>query len=456
TSHNNITTGQVYSQVISKERRGDYLGATVQVIPHITNAIKEMIKRVARINDATITIVEVGGTVGDIEGQPYLEAIRQFRNDIGRDHVCYLHVTYIPYSKTLGEMKTKPTQHSVRELRAIGITPDVIVCRTQRPISEDTKKKISLFCDISQDQVIEARDVDCIYDVPIVMEEQGFSNIVLKRLGISAPPPNLAEWKEIVLRHRRKKPTKVRIALVGKYVKLADAYLSIMESLTHASLAHDTGLEPVWVEAEQVEKLGTSLLNDVHGVIVPGGFGERGIEGKIETIRHCRELKIPFLGICLGMQCAVIEFARNVAGLRHANSAEFTKDGNESVIDLMPDQKGVLKGGTMRLGAYPCRLSDKTLAYKFYDSHLVYERHRHRYEVNNEFRAKLAGKGLVISGTSPDQQLVEMIEIEDHPFFIGCQFHPEFKSRPNKPHPLFIGLFEAAAALAVSQKSRSS
>ncbi|MFZ2956865.1 MAG: CTP synthase [Candidatus Ozemobacteraceae bacterium] len=447
TSYNSITTGQVYSQVIAKERRGDYLGATVQVIPHITNAIKDMIQRVSRINDAQITIVEVGGTVGDIEGQPYLEAIRQMRNDIGRDKVCMVHVTYVPYTKALGEMKTKPTQHSVKEMRAMGLTPDIIVCRTGRPITAEVRNKISLFCDTDKERVLEARDVDCLYEIPLLMEEQGLAIHVLRRLGIEAAEPKLEEWKTMVGKFRQKKTSKARIALVGKYIKVADAYLSVIEALTHASLQNEAGLDFVWVSSEQVEKDGAAVaLKGIHGVIVPGGFGDRGIEGKIETVRYCRENKVPFLGICLGMQCAVIEFARNVAHLDGANSFEVDPDSPHPVVNLMPDQSGLAKGGTMRLGVYPCRLSEGTRAFDLYKTTLIYERHRHRYEVNNEYRTQLANRGLIISGTSPDHQLVEMIEVPDHPFFVGCQFHPEFKSRPNRPHPLFSGLFDAAAA----------
>lgn len=459
TRYNSITTGQVYSQVIAKERRGDYLGATVQVIPHITNAIKEMITRVAHINDADFTIVEVGGTVGDIEGQPYLEAIRQMRNDIGRDKVCYVHVTFIPYSKVIGEMKTKPTQHSVREMRADGLSPDIIVCRTQKPLTADARAKISLFCDIDQDHVLEARDVDCLYEIPLLMEEQKLADFVLQKMRLEdkaqSPTTALEEWKQtIVDRFRRKKPAKVRIGLVGKYTRIADAYLSVIESLIHASLPHEeAGLEPVWISAEQLEQEGAERhLAGLHGVLVPGGFGDRGTEGKIQAIRYCREQKIPFFGICLGMQCAVIEFARNVAGLESAHSSELMPETPHPVISLMPDQDGVLKGGTMRLGTYPCRLAEGTRAEKLYGTTLVYERHRHRFEVNNEYRARLAGRGLVICGASPDQRLVEMIELPNHPFFVACQFHPEFKSRPGKPHPLFAGFFAAAAAKRAEEK----
>jgi len=445
TRYNSVTTGQVYSTVISKERRGDYLGATVQVIPHITNCIKENITRVAAINDADVTIVEVGGTVGDIESLPYLEAIRQMRGDVGRDNVCYVHVTYIPYSKTIGEMKSKPTQHSVKEMRAIGLAPDLIVCRTVRSLTKEIRSKISLFCDIDADSVIEARDVDCLYEIPLEMERLGLATLVLKRFQLEAGQPDLEQIKQLVKNVKANKPDKVRIGLVGKYIKIADAYLSVIEALTHASITHDASLELVWVSSEQIEREGCEgLLDTLHGVLVPGGFGDRGIEGKISAIKYCRENKVPFLGICLGMQCAVIEFARHVAGLEGANSSEIVDNCPHPVVSLLPDQSGVVKGGSMRLGAYPCRINMESKAAELYDSPLIYERHRHRYEVNNEYRARLARKGLIISGTSPDEQLVEMIEIADHPFFIGCQFHPEFKSRPTRPHPLFSGFFTAA------------
>jgi CTP synthase len=447
TRYNSVTTGQIYSTVIAKERRGDYLGATVQVIPHITNCIKESIVRVANINDADVTIVEVGGTVGDIESLPYLEAIRQMRGDIGRDNVCYIHVTYIPFSKTIGEMKSKPTQHSVKEMRAIGLAPDLIVCRSARSLTREVRDKISLFCDIDPECVLEARDVDFIYEIPLEMERQGLATSVLKRLKLDAPEPDLEQQKQIVKNFRTQYTDKVRIGVIGKYVKVQDAYLSIMESLNHSSIGHPAALEIVWVASEQIEREGAeTVLCNLDGVLVPGGFGDRGIEGKIMAVQYCRENGIPFLGICLGMQCAVIEFARNVAEMTGAHSSEFAPDSEFPVISLMPDQTGVVKGGTMRLGAYPCRISDGTLASRLYGSSLIYERHRHRFEVNNEFRARLSRKGLTISGTSPDQQLVEIVEIQDHPYFIGCQFHPEFKSRPNRPHPLFAGLFTAAFA----------
>lgn len=454
TRYNSVTTGQIYSTVIAKERRGDYLGATVQVIPHITNCIKESIVRVSNINDADITIIEVGGTVGDIESLPYLEAIRQMRGDVGRDNVCYIHVTYIPFSKTIGEMKSKPTQHSVKEMRAIGLAPDLIVCRSVRSLTREVRDKISLFCDIAPECVLEARDVDCIYDIPLEMERQGLAVSVLKRLNQPAGEPDLEQQKLIVKRFRQNYPDKVRIGIIGKYIKVQDAYLSIMEALNHSSIPHDAQLEIVWIASEQIEREGAApVLENLDGVLVPGGFGDRGIEGKILAVQYCRENKIPFLGICLGMQCAVIEFARNVAEMPDAHSSEFAPDSKHPVISLMPDQSGVVKGGTMRLGAYPCRVGEDTLAAGLYQSNLIYERHRHRFEVNNEFRARLARKGLIISGTSPDQQLVEIVELKEHPYFIGCQFHPEFKSRLSRPHPLFAGLFTAAFQRMKSRRS---
>jgi len=441
---NSITTGQIYSTVIAKERRGDYLGATVQVIPHVTNCIKDSIIRAATINDADVTIVEVGGTVGDIESLPYLEAIRQMRSDVGRDNVCYIHVTYIPYSKAIGEMKSKPTQHSVKEMRAIGLAPDLIVCRTGRSLTREVRAKISLFCDIDAENVLEAKDVDCLYEVPIEMERQNFSELVLKRFRIGAAEPDLEQIRQLIRKVKNPHAAKIRIGLVGKYMKLADAYLSVIESLQHAAAHFDAALDLVWVSSEQVENEGPgTLLKGLHGVIVPGGFGERGIEGKISAIRHCREHKIPFFGLCLGMQCAVIEFARNVAGIKDAGSSEF--NAVSPVITLLgSSQQPGSVDSKMRLGALPCRLTEKTLAATLYESTLVYERHRHRYAVNSEYKARIARKGLIFSGTSPDEQVAEIVELKDHPFFIACQFHPEFKSRPMRPHPLFKGFFAAA------------
>lgn len=457
TRYNSITTGQVYSTVIAKERRGDYLGATVQVIPHITNCIKESIMRVASIQDAEVTIVEVGGTVGDIESLPYLEAIRQMRGDIGRDKVCYVHVTYIPYSKSIGEMKSKPTQHSVKEMRAIGLAPDLIVCRSSRSLTKEVRGKISLFCDIDEDCVLEAKDVDCLYEIPLEMERQGLATIVMKRLGLETGQPDLEQLKQLVRNAKANKSAKVRIGIVGKYTKVADAYLSVFEALQHASFGHEAGIDLVWVASEQIEREGAAaLLNDLDGIIVPGGFGDRGIEGKIQAIKHCRENNLPFFGICLGMQCAVIEFARNVVGLADAHSSEFVADNPFPVISLLPDQTGAVKGGTMRLGAYPCRLSENSHASRLYhQASLIYERHRHRFEVNNEYRTKLVREGLVISGTSPDEQLVEIIELVNHPYFIGCQFHPEFKSRPMRAHPLFAGFFSATDQHRQNRSSQS-
>ncbi len=449
TRHNNITTGQVYSQVITKERRGDYLGATVQVIPHVTNMIKEMIQRAARISNAEVTIVEVGGTVGDIEGQPYFEAIRQLRNDVGRAQVCFVHVTYMPFSKSIGEVKTKPTQHSVRELRAIGIHPDLIVCRAPFALSDDVKKKLSLFCDIDADHVIDNLDVPTLYQVPLALEAQGLAGKVCKRLSLPEREPELTAWRAMVEACLAPKSRRARIAIVGKYTQLQDAYLSVLEAILHASIPSPVGLDVVWVSSEDLEsKPVEEVMAGIHGLIVPGGFGERGLEGKIAAVRYCREKKLPFLGLCLGLQCVVIEYARHVAGLNDAHSTEIDPATPHPVVDLMPTQKNVEKGGTMRLGAWPCRIEPGTLAHRLYGEQLVYERHRHRYEVNNEYRARLANQGLVISGTSPDQQLVELVELRDHPFFIATQAHPEFKSRPGNAHPLFAGLFNAAADLA--------
>lgn len=445
----NVTTGKIYQSVINKERKGEYLGSTIQVIPHITNEIKERVMRVGKADNADIVITEIGGTVGDIESLPFLEAIRQVRKDLpNKNDVIYIHVTLVPYISAAEELKTKPTQHSVKELRSIGIQPDIIVCRTVKELSEDMKKKIALFCDVEPDAVINNLTADSIYDVPLLMEQEGLDHIALKKLGLADRPVDLSDWKDMVARiHNAKGVT--RIALVGKYVKLHDAYLSVVEALSHAGYAYGTKIDIRWVNSEEIEENKPDLsevFKDIDGIIVPGGFGYRGIEGKIDAIRYARENKIPFLGLCLGMQCAVIEFARNVCAMKKANSSEFIPDTRYPVIDLMSDQEDVTeKGGTMRLGIYPCKLKDGTRARTLYDNkEIIYERHRHRYEVSNELRPILEKAGLVISGTSPDGRLVEIIELKDHPYFEATQAHPEFKSRPNRPHPLFLGFIEAA------------
>ena len=445
----NVTTGKIYQSVINKERKGEYLGSTIQVIPHITNEIKERVMRVGKADNADIVITEIGGTVGDIESLPFLEAIRQVRKDLpNKNDVIYIHVTLVPYISAAEELKTKPTQHSVKELRSIGIQPDIIVCRTVKELSENMKKKIALFCDVEPDAVINNLTADSIYDVPLLMEQEGLDHIALKKLGLADRPVDLSDWKDMVARiHNAKGVT--RIALVGKYVKLHDAYLSVVEALSHAGYAYGTKIDIRWVNSEEIEENKPDLsevFKDIDGIIVPGGFGYRGIEGKIEAIRYARENKIPFLGLCLGMQCAVIEFARNVCAMKKANSSEFIPDTRYPVIDLMSDQEDVTeKGGTMRLGIYPCKLKDGTKARKLYDNkEIIYERHRHRYEVSNELRPILEKAGLIISGTSPDGRLVEIIELKDHPYFEATQAHPEFKSRPNRPHPLFLGFIEAA------------
>lgn len=445
----NVTTGKVYQSVINKERKGEYLGSTIQVIPHITNEIKERVMRVGKADNADIVITEIGGTVGDIESLPFLEAIRQVRKDLpNKNDVIYIHVTLVPYISAAEELKTKPTQHSVKELRSIGIQPDIIVCRTVKELSENMKKKIALFCDVEPDAVINNLTADSIYDVPLLMEQEGLDHIALKKLGLADRPVDLSDWKDMVARiHNAKGVT--RIALVGKYVKLHDAYLSVVEALSHAGYAYGTKIDIRWVNSEEIEENKPDLsevFKDIDGIIVPGGFGYRGIEGKIDAIRYARENKIPFLGLCLGMQCAVIEFARNVCAMKKANSSEFIPDTPYPVIDLMSDQEDVTeKGGTMRLGIYPCKLKDGTRARTLYDNkEIIYERHRHRYEVSNELRPILEKAGLIISGTSPDGRLVEIIELKDHPYFEATQAHPEFKSRPNRPHPLFLGFIEAA------------
>jgi CTP synthase len=441
----NVTTGSVYWEVISRERRGDYLGATVQVIPHITNEIKNRIGRLG--HDMDVVITEIGGTVGDIESLPFLEAIRQFRNDVGRKNVLYVHVSYVPYIEAAGELKTKPTQHSAQRLREIGISPDVLVCRADRPMSEDIRKKIALFADTELDSVIPAEDAPSLYAIPLSLHDEGLDDLVLEKLGMEAPPAELDEWRSLVSRTLEAEQS-VKVAIIGKYIKLQDAYLSVVEALGHAAGANGLKVELDWVDSEMLEDRESTekRLAGVDGVLVLPGFGHRGAEGKIEAARYARETKTPYLGLCLGMQIEVIEFARNAAGLEMANSTEFEQDTPHPVIDIMPDQVGVDMGGTMRLGRWPCKVVPGTLAARVYGSDFVHERHRHRYEVNNAYREALEEAGMVFSGTSPDGRLVEIAELKDHPFFIGSQFHPEFKSRPLRPHPLFFGFVEACGS----------
>lgn len=445
--NSNVTTGKIYSTVITKERRGEYLGGTVQVIPHITNEIKERVFRAGKEAGSDIVITEIGGTVGDIESLPFLEAIRQIKSDIGRDNVMYIHVTLIPYIKAAGEVKTKPTQHSVKELRSIGIQPNVIVCRTEYPLADDLKRKIAQFCDVDERAVVECRDAATLYEVPLNLREEGLDDIVVNHLKLNAPQPDMTEWENLVRRVKSLDKT-VEIAIVGKYVALHDAYLSIVESLGHAGIDADAEVNVRWVNAEEVTPENVAdKLQGVDGILVPGGFGDRGIEGKITTIRYARERKVPFFGICLGMQVAVIEYARNITGLAGANSSEIDPATPYPVIDLLPEQRDIEDlGGTMRLGLYPCKLMPGSLAEKAYDDELVYERHRHRYEVNNEYRESIEKSGLRVSGTSPDGRLVEMVELADHPWFLAVQFHPEFTSRPNRPQPLFRDFVRASLA----------
>jgi CTP synthase len=443
---NNVTTGQVYNSVISRERRGDYLGKTIQVIPHITNEIKDRIKKCALVSGAQIILVEIGGTVGDIEGLPFLEAARQFGLDVGRENVLYIHLTLVPYIKVAGEIKTKPTQHSVGTLREIGIQPDVLICRTEKSLSEDVKEKISLFCNVRQEAVIEAKDVDVIYQIPLVFKDQGLDKIILKHFSLKRRDSDLKGWQKNVIEPALNPRYTVSIAIVGKYIGLQDAYKSIYESLVHAGIANDTKVEVKKIDSEDIEKAGADkFLKDISGILVPGGFGYRGIEGKIKAIEYARVNKIPFFGLCLGMQCAVIEFARNACGLKNANSTEFDKKSPYPVISLLEEQKRVKEmGGTMRLGIYPCALKEKTKSYAAYKKALVFERHRHRYEFNNRYKKILEKKGMVFSGVYPKNNLVEIIELATHPFFIAVQFHPEFKSKPDKPHPLFREFIKAA------------
>ncbi len=440
----NVTSGQIYSAVIAKERRGDFLGGTIQVVPHVTGEIKERFKRLAEKSQADVVLIEVGGTVGDIEGQPFLEAIRQMRNDVGRNNVLFIHVTYLPYLASTQELKTKPTQHSVNELRRIGIQPDIIICRADYPISESVSGKISLFCDVEKQAVIPLPTVSSIYEIPLILEDEGLGNLIVNKLGITADHIDLSEWQELV--RRIKEPREpVNIALVGKYVELADSYYSVREALYHAALYHERDIKLTWVHSEDLEKDDSdALLRTAQGIIVPGGFGIRGIEGMIKAANYARTNGIPYLGLCLGMQVMVIEFARYALG-PGANSTEFDPSTPYPVIDLMPEQKKIQdKGATMRLGNYPCKLVAGTKAASAYDKKLVDERHRHRFEFNNEFRDALHKAGMIYSGLSPDGNLVEVCELSDHPWMVSCQFHPEFGSRPNRPHPLFRDFIGAA------------
>ncbi len=445
TRDHNVTTGKVYFSVIQKERRGDYLGRTVQVIPHITDEIKTAIRRVA--DDVDVVIVEVGGTVGDIESLPFLEAIRQFKKDVGRDNVIYIHLTLVPFMQAAQELKTKATQHSVKELRAIGIQPDVLLCRTDRYLPPGIKSKIALFCDVEEEAVITAKDVDTIYEVPLVFHREGLDDIVVKLLGLPERTGDLRRWEDVVKRVKSPRG-QVRIAVVGKYIDLRDSYKSLSEALAHGGIANEARVDVTWVDAEHIDRDGAQAhFRDIHGILVPGGFGDRGIEGKIDAVRFAREQRVPFFGICLGMQCAIIEFARNVAGLAGANSTEFERATPHPVIDLLPEQRAIAdKGGTMRLGLYPVVLTEGSLAARLYGQSIIHERHRHRYEVNNDYLQRLEKNGLHVSGVWAEKQVVEMIELPDHPYFVAGQFHPEFRSRPWDPHPLFAGFVGAALA----------
>ena len=451
---NNFTTGKIYNTVINKERRGDYLGGTVQVIPHITNEIKESIKLVA--NGVDVVIVEIGGTIGDIESLPFLEAIRQFKTDVGKENVLYVHLTLVPYIATAGELKTKPTQHSVKELRSIGIQPDILLCRTDRYLSKDIKAKIALFCNVDVDAVITAKDVECIYEVPLIYHKEGLDNKIVELLQVWTRAPKLDVWENIVKNYKEPKYS-VDIAIVGKYVDLTESYKSLNEALSHGGIANKCKVNLMFVDSEKVNDDNCAeVLSAVDGILVPGGFGSRGIEGKISAVKYARENKIPFFGICLGMQVAVIEFARNAAGIKQAHSSEFDEDTPNPVIYLMIEwfddktktmqkrDEGSDKGATMRLGAYPCKISQDTFAFEAYREENISERHRHRFEFNNAYKDKLEQSGLIISGTSPNGELVEIVEIKEHPWLLGCQFHPEFKSRPWDPHPLFKAFIKAS------------
>ena len=443
--YSNVTAGRVYSSIIEKERRGDYLGGTVQVIPHVTNEIKSRVLLAGESSDADVVITEIGGTTGDIESLPFLEAIRQIRSDLGRENVCFIHCTLLPYLKAAGEMKTKPTQQSVKELRGLGIQPDIIVVRNELALNDELRAKISLFCDIPKQNVIESRDVSNLYQLPVNLKAQKIDDIVLKHFGLTAPEADMTEWLSLVDRVDNLKEN-VRIALVGKYVELHDAYISVVESLKHAGYKHNAKVKIDWIQSEDItEENVHEYLKDADGILVPGGFGDRGVEGKITTIKYARENNVPFFGICLGMQLAAVEFARNVCGLTGAHSSELDPNTPYPIINLLADQENVVEmGGTLRLGSYPCTLAEGSVAHKEYGEINITERHRHRYEFNNFYRDRLTDKGMVLSGVSPDGKLVEIVEIPEHPWFVAGQFHPEFKSRPEKAHPLFAGFIKAS------------
>ncbi len=446
TQYSSITSGKIYWSVLNKERRGDYLGGTVQVIPHVTNEIKNMLKRIATVKDVDVVITEIGGTVGDIESQPFLEAIRQIRYEVGRENVLYIHVTLLPYLTMAGELKTKPTQHSVKELLSIGIQPDILVCRSEKEIPEELKTKIALFCNVEKQNVIQNEDAESVYDIPLLLEKEGLAKLVCDHFNLKCNEPDLTEWNDMVSRSKNPKH-KVKIALVGKYVELKDAYLSVAEALKHGGIDNSTDVDISWIHSEDVnEENYEEILEDCDGILVPGGFGDRGIEGKILAAKYARENKKPYLGICLGMQMAVVEFARSVLGYTDANSTEFNPGTDNPIIYMMESQKNIdNKGGTMRLGSYPCKLVDGTKAKEAYEGDdIINERHRHRYEFNNAYRDVCEENGLIISGISPDNKLVEIIELKDHPWFVACQFHPEFKSRPTRSHPLFKQLIKAS------------
>ncbi|SDL04772.1 CTP synthase [Lacicoccus qingdaonensis] len=444
--YSNVTAGKVYSEVIRKERRGDYLGATVQVIPHITNEIKSRLIKAGEVSKADVVITEIGGTIGDIESLPFLESIRQMRSDIGRENVMYVHCTLLPYIKAAGEMKTKPTQHSVKELRGLGIQPDMIVVRSEHEMAEELRDKIALFCDIEKENVIEARDEETIYNIVMRLQEQKTDDLVISKLDLKpSEPAELVEWKHL-LENLDNIDKSISIGIVGKYVSLQDAYLSVAESLRHAGYERQTDIDIKWINSEHVNSDNyEEMLGELDGIVVPGGFGERGVEGKVLALKFARENNVPVLGICLGMQLATVEFARNVVGLERAHSRELDPNTPHPIIDLMPEQKDVIDlGGTLRLGSFPCELKDGTIAKELYDKELISERHRHRYEFNNAYKEQLEEHGMIFSGTSPDGQLVEMIELKEHPYFMGVQFHPEFLSRPTRAHPLFQGLIDAS------------